>query len=111
MKTHRVRIDITAPNSFPQGRFDGDRVDATTEADIAHHIAEDEAEAAQDAARYTRKVRKRLGLTQQELAQRINVSLDTIRNWEQGKRVPTGAAKALLKILDRSPEAALAALN
>jgi putative transcriptional regulator len=52
-----------------------------------------------------------LGLTQQELAERINVSLDTIRNWEQGKRVPTGAAKALLKILDRSPETALAALQ
>ena len=74
-------------------------------------IDEDDAEAAQHAARYTRMVRKRLGLTQQELAQRINVSLDTIRNWEQGKRVPTGAAKALLKILDRSPETALAALQ
>ena len=111
MKSHQVTIDISEPKSFPQGRFDVDRVDATTEADIARHIAEDEAEAAQHAARYTRMVRKRLGLTQQELAQRINVSLDTIRNWEQGKRVPTGAAKALLKILDRSPETALAALQ
>jgi len=111
MKTHRVKIDISEPGSFPTGRFDADRVDETTEADIAHHIAEDEAEAAQDAARYTREVRKRLGLTQQELAERINVSLDTIRNWEQGKRVPTGEAKALFKILDRSPETALAALQ
>jgi len=56
-------------------------------------------------------VQKRLGLTQQELAERVNVSLDTIRNWEQGKRVPTGEAKALFKILDRSPETALAALQ
>ncbi len=111
MKTHRVTIDINAPNSFPRGKIDSDRVDGTSEADIARHIAEDEAEAAQDAARYTRKVRKRLGLTQRELAERINVSLDTIRNWEQGKRVPTGAAKALFKILDRSPETALAALQ
>ena len=111
MTTHRVTIDITDVKSFPQGRLDADRVDATTEADVANHIAEDEAAAAQDAARYTRKIRKRLGLTQQELAERINVSLDTIRNWEQGKRVPTGAAKALLKILDRSPETALAALQ
>jgi len=38
-------------------------------------------------------------------------SLDTIRNWEQGKRCPTGAAKALLKVLDKTPEAALAALH
>jgi len=111
MKTHRVTIDISTSIPYPKGRFDADRVDATTEADIARHIAEDAAEAAQDAARFARKVRKRLGLTQQELAERINVSLDTIRNWEQGKRVPTGAAKALLKILDRSPETALAALQ
>lgn len=111
MKSHRVKIDISEPTSFPKSRFDADRVDATSEVDIARHIAKDEAEAAQHAARYTRMVRKRLGLTQQELAQRINVSLDTIRNWEQGKRVPTGAAKALLKILDRSPETALVALQ
>jgi putative transcriptional regulator len=42
---------------------------------------------------------------------RIDVSLDTIRNWEQGKRSPTGAAKSLLKVLDKAPEAALAALQ
>ena len=40
-----------------------------------------------------------------------NVPLETIRNWEQGKRSPTGAAKALLKVLDKAPEAALAALH
>ena len=53
----------------------------------------------------------RLGLSQAEFSQRIEVSLETIRNWEQGKRCPTGAAKALLKVLDRAPEAALAALH
>jgi putative transcriptional regulator len=52
-----------------------------------------------------------LGLTQQEFARRIDVPLDTIRNWEQGKRYPTGAAKSLLKILDRAPETALLALG
>ncbi len=46
-----------------------------------------------------------------EFAQRIDVSLDTIRNWEQGKRSPTGAAKALLNVLDQAHEAALAALH
>jgi putative transcriptional regulator len=39
------------------------------------------------------------------------VSLDTIRNWEQGKRSPTGAARALLKVLDKAPKAALVALR
>jgi len=51
-------------------------------------------------------------MTQFEFSQKIDVSIETIRNWEQGKRTPTGwAAKALLKVLDRSPELALIALN
>ncbi|MEQ1526235.1 MAG: helix-turn-helix domain-containing protein [Gallionella sp.] len=53
---------------------------------------------------------RRLGLSQLEFSHRIDVSLETIRNWEQGKRRPTGAAKALLKVLDKAPEAALSAL-
>ncbi len=65
----------------------------------------------QDAARFARRVRKRLGFSQAEFAERIDVSLDTIRNWEQGKRSPTGAATALLKVLGKAPEAALAALR
>lgn len=71
----------------------------------------DDVDALQDAAKFARRVRKRLGLSQAEFSHRIDVSLETIRNWEQGKRRPTGAAKALLKILDKAPEAALAALN
>lgn len=87
------------------------QLDATTEAGIATQQAADEAEAMQDAAQFARRVRRRLGLSQAELASRIQVSLDTIRNWEQGKRSPTGAAKALLKVLNKAPEAALAALR
>ena len=110
MKTVRVKIDpAKVPPSL--GRIHRAQVDATTEADIAAHQAADEVDAMQDAARLTRRVRKRLGLSQAELSQRIDVSLDTIRNWEQGKRSPTGAAKALLKVLDKAPEAALAALS
>lgn len=87
------------------------KLDATTEVDLANQQAEDDAEAMQDAARFVRRVRQRLGLTQQEFARRIDVPLDTIRNWEQGKRYPTGAARALLKVLDRVPKAALSALD
>ena len=93
------------------GRVDRRKLDATTEVDLANQQAEDDAEAMQDAARFVRRVRQRLGLTQQEFARRIDVPLDTIRNWEQGKRYPTGAARALLKVLDRVPKAALSALD
>jgi putative transcriptional regulator len=50
-------------------------------------------------------------MTQRDFAARINVSVDTVRHWEQGKRLPEGPAKALLRILDKAPEIALAALN
>jgi len=97
--------------SLPQGRVDESRLDTTSEADIAAQQSIDELDALQDAAKFARRVRKRLGLSQSEFSHRIDVSLETIRNWEQGKRCPTGAAKALLKILDKAPEAALAALD
>jgi len=106
-----VKVDPTAPSTFPTGRANKRRLDATTELDIAHQQRIDDDEAMQDAARFARRVRKRLGLTQLEFSQRIDVSLDTIRNWEQGKRRPTGAAKALLKVLDKAPETALQILG
>ena len=105
----KINPAVSPPRAV--GRIDLARVDATTEADIAAQQAADEAYALQDVARFARRVRKRLGLSQAEFSQRIEVSLETIRNWEQGKRCPTGAAKALLKVLDRVPEVALAALQ
>lgn len=93
------------------GRLDAARLDATSEADVARHAAADDAAAVQDAAQFARQVRHRLGLSQAEFAQRIDVSLETIRNWEQGKRSPTGAAKALLRLLDKAPQLALRALG
>ncbi len=101
------------PLSSPSkaGRVNNALLEGTTAKQIAAQAAQDDAAAAQDAAHYARRVRERLGLTQQALAERIEVPIDTIRNWEQGKRSPTGAAKALLKVLHHAPEAALAALR
>lgn len=111
MKTVRVKIDLAKAKTLPKGRVSLSRLDATTEQDIARQQKKDERDAMLDAAKFTRRVRNRLGLTQIEFSHRIDVSLDTIRNWEQGKRCPTGAAKALLKVLDKAPEAALSALG
>ena len=111
MKTTRIKIDPAAASLKRIGRINKAKVDATTEAQIADQASQDDALAMQDAAKFARRVRRRLGFSQAEFATRIDVSLETIRNWEQGKRSPTGAAKALLKILDKAPEAALAALH
>lgn len=99
----RMKIDMKTLATAKIGRIDEARVDATTEEEIEQQRLEDEAEARMDAARYARRVRARFGMSQSEFARRINVSLVTVRNWEQGKRSPTGAARALLRILDRAP--------
>ena len=103
----RKTIDISKPGGY----IDQARVDATTEEEIAAQIAEDEAEALRDSGRYLRRIRRRLGLSQIEFAERTHVSVTSIRHWEQGKRYPPGAAQALYRILDRQPEAALKALE
>ena len=111
MSTTRVRIDPDDPSTVPEGRIDPAVVDGTTEVEIAVQQQEDDAEAIQDMARYARRVRRRLGLSQVEMARRIDVPHETIRNWEQGKRCPTGAARALLRVLDKAPETALRVLT
>jgi len=111
MSTTRVRIDPEDSATLPKGRIDFAVVDGTTEAEIALQQQEDDAETMQDMARYARRIRRRLGLSQVELARRIDVPHETIRNWEQGKRCPTGAARALLRVLDKAPETALRVLT
>lgn len=110
MKTTSIKIDVTQATPLPKGRVNYARLDATTPADIRQQQAADDAQAMQQTAKFARSTRQRLGLTQQEFSTRIEVPVETIRNWEQGKRSPTGAAKALLRVLSRVPEAALGAL-
>lgn len=56
-------------------------------------------------------VREKVGLSQQDFAMLIGVSKRTIENWEQGRRQPTGPAKALLRILNVDPKHAIEALH
>jgi putative transcriptional regulator len=44
-----------------------------------------------------------IGLTQAEFAKAIEISVHTLRNWEQGRRKPEGPALALLRIAARHP--------
>jgi len=111
MKSIQVKMHKDGHPTLPQGKANLAFLDATSEQDIARQQREDNIEASMDAAKFARRVRRRIGLTQSEFSQKIDVSIETIRNWEQGKRSPTGAAKALLKMLDRSPELALIALS
>ena len=58
-----------------------------------------------------RAIRVKLGLTQYEFASLLCVSVGTLRNWEQGRTAPEGAAVALLRVTETKPEAVLEALH
>ena len=58
-----------------------------------------------------RAIRDNLGKSQPEFAMMIGVSVATLRNWEQGRRVPDGPAQALLRVAAQNPEAVAAALS
>jgi putative transcriptional regulator len=60
---------------------------------------------------YAKGIRARAKLTQAEFAARIGVPIETVRNWEQGKRSPRGPARALLKMIDQAPQVAFAVLG
>ena len=58
-----------------------------------------------------RAVRKKLRASQTEFALMIGVSVATLRNWEQGRRVPDGPALALLRVASKEPLAVARALH
>jgi len=66
MKTVNVKIDPVTLTGLPRGRVNKNRVDATSEKYIALQMAKDDEEAMQDAAKFARRVRRRLGLSQLE---------------------------------------------
>ena len=77
----------------------------------AHQAARAAGDARGEDASYAKNVRGRTGLTQAAFAARIGVPVETVRNWEQGKRSPRGPARALLKVLEEAPEAAFKVLG
>ena len=56
-------------------------------------------------------IRRRLAMTQDEFARTFGFTLHAVRNWEQGKRTPAGAARVLLMVIAREPAAVVRALR
>ena len=98
---------------------------ATSEADIARQAAEDGTERAADNFETAFKkgslrvvtpldvasIRAKTGLSQDRFARAFRISPHTLRNWEQGRRVPEGPARALLLAIDRDPKGLMRALG
>jgi putative transcriptional regulator len=58
-----------------------------------------------------RAIRLQLGLSQAAFAGRFGIPQGTLRDWEQGRRRPEGAARVLLLVIKEEPEAVSRALN
>jgi len=51
-----------------------------------------------------KEIRAKFNLTQIEFASMLNISVATLRNWEQGRRKPEGPARVLLNVANSNPE-------
>ena len=58
-----------------------------------------------------RAIREKVGMSQQRFCATFGISLGTLRHWEQGLRSPRGAARVLLKVVERNPQAVIQAIN
>jgi putative transcriptional regulator len=84
---------------------------ATRDAEIARQARADRSSTAGEDIRAWRRVspvdvvaiRAKTGLSQERFARAFRISPHTLRNWEQGRRVPEGPALVLLQAIDRAP--------
>ena len=77
-------------------------------AEIVHAVHEMKAGLTQVVFPPAIEARRKTGLSQAHFAELIGVSVRTLRDWEQGRRRPSGPALALLSIARSHPEALLA---
>lgn len=57
-----------------------------------------------------KKVRAKVGMSQNEFASAFGISVSTLRHWERGDRTPQGPALVLLNVVAKEPEIVLRAL-
>ena len=117
--------DGTVVQVFPDGstrpiesRTDWARLEAMTEEEIeANALSDpdnppltDEELARMRRVPHPRTIRERLKLTQEAFAERFEIPLGTLRDWEQGVCYPDMAARTLLRVIEQDPEAVVNAL-
>jgi putative transcriptional regulator len=74
-------------------------------------LAEAEAVRPPPSPEQVRALRARLGLSQSQFARRFGFTIDTVQQYEQGRRIPSGPASTLLRVIEADPEAVERALR
>lgn len=94
-------------------KHDWSRADAMTEAERLEAALSDpdaqpltpQALASMRQTPQARIIRRALGLSQEEFADRFKIPLGTLRDWEQGRKAPDAAARAYLSVIGKIPSA------
>ena len=117
VRRSRTDLDLT------RLRDDAARAATRSEAEIDRAAAQDgdawsEADVASATKVYpppspdqVRALRTRLGLSQAQFARRFGFTIDTVQQYEQGRRTPSGPASTLLRVIEAEPEAVIRALG
>ena len=92
--TEGIRRGLEEALAYAEGTADTSRYDIHIPADID-----------------VKAIRTKLNMTQEEFAGRFGFSINTLRHWEQGRRVPEGPTRAYLLVIDRNPKAVQKALR
>jgi putative transcriptional regulator len=96
----RARLEAMTDEEVEQAALDDPDAQPATEEQLDRGVF----------GRDVRMTRKRLGLTPEAFADALGLPVVTLRSWEQGRVNPDPAARALIRIVSREPEAALRAL-
>ena len=113
-----IVVDHEPGDPFPETDTDWDAIDALTDEELtAAALADPDA---QPIPRGTdeeleklglhrlvnvKKLRERLGLTQEAFAATYRIPVGTLRDWEQCRKNPDAPARAYLLVIDRNPQA------
>ena len=112
--TITFRLEPDNPPATDWSRFDAmtdEEREAAAQSDPDSRPLTDEQLARAYRVSAVKLLRGRLGLTQEAFAARFHLPLGTVRDWERGARQPDAAAKVLLRVIARNPQAVVEALE
>ena len=110
-------IVVNNPNDLPEGKSDWNKVDALTNDDIYQKALSDPDAQPLDERKpvetflNVKLIRAKLGMTQERFATTFHLSLATLKDWEQKRVKPDQAARTLLEVIKRNPNAVQNALK
>ncbi len=97
----KARLDAMSDEEREQNALDDPDNPPSTEEELERGVL----------GRRVRLARQAAGLSQPEFAERFQIPVATLRDWEQGRRKPDAASLAYLPVIEREPEAVVRALQ